>query len=248
MNKKFWSSFVIILAIFVTVIFVARYVYKQEHRAHILEVYVFKKKGGPVVFVRTPNDKRLLVDSGSNAEIIRDLTEILPFYDKHIDALLATDEEDKHVTGFVDILDRIGVGNVYVPAINLESLGLASTSPLIYSVFLKTASEKSVPIKTLKALDEVAFDGEVEIKALFPVVAENFEYSKTSYPQIILSIKYGKTSVVLLFGATKKIQRYLNLLDVVSDEESFIVRNSKDLSDTKIISDGSRLYWRPEEP
>src|ERR1700690_3654211 len=69
------------------------YVWKEEHHPAILEIYAFNLKSGRSYFIRTPDDKRILVDGGANSEIIGELTRILPFYSRRIDSLIATGQD-----------------------------------------------------------------------------------------------------------------------------------------------------------
>ena len=82
------------------------YVWKEENRPAILEVYVFSLSSGRSIFIRTPEDKRILIDGGGNSDIVDELTQILPFYSRRIDAVVATNSEGNNVSGLIDVLNR----------------------------------------------------------------------------------------------------------------------------------------------
>lgn len=204
---------------------IAGYAWREEHRKPILEIYVFDLKSGSSVFVRTPDDKRILVDGGANSEVIRELTAILPFYSRRIDMIIATNAYGKD-SGLIDVLERYSVDKVVVPAISLQSIGLASSTDQIYAAFLDTIKRLKVPIDEVSAGDVLDFGQKIggqPVKAdiLFPVSPTSissgaatssrltFQYSNASAPEIILKISYGKTSVMLLGNATPKVQKYL---------------------------------------
>jgi len=195
----------------------AGYVWREEHREPILEVYVFNLKSGSSVFVRTPDDKRILINGGANSEVIRELTDILPFYSRRIDTIIATAADGKDVSGLIDVLERYSVDNVVVPAITLQSLGLASTTDQIYATFLDTVSRLKIPLREVSAGDVLDFGKklggqDVRAEIFFPAASssgEKFQYSRASAPEIIMRISYGQTSVMLLGNATTKVQKFI---------------------------------------
>jgi beta-lactamase superfamily II metal-dependent hydrolase len=202
------------------------YAWREEHRKPVLEVYVFNLKSGSSVFVRTPDDKRILINGGANSEVIRELTDILPFYSRRIDMIVATDSEGKDLSGLIDVLDRYTVDKVVVPGVSLQALGLASSTDQIYATFLDTVKRLEVPVQGVSAGDVLDLgqgavsqkvDGQkVTAEILFPIdpaVASSskttFQYSKASAPEIILKISYGDVSLMLLGNATTKVQKFL---------------------------------------
>ncbi len=193
---------------------IAGYAWREEHRLPILEVYVFNLKSGSSVFVRTPDDKRILINGGANSEVIRELTDILPFYSRRIDVVIATDADDKDVSGLIDVLERYSVDKVVVPGVSLQALGLASSTGQIYQTFLDTVKQLKVPMEEVSAGDVLDFGqriGGEPVKAgvLFPAPPSLFAYSNASAPEIIMKISYGQTSVMLLGNATTKVQKFL---------------------------------------
>ncbi len=222
MNRKIWVRVGLFFALLVIGgSILAIYIYHEESREKVLELYIFNMKSGPAVFIRTPNDKRVLINGGSNSEIISLITKILPFYSRRIDILMVTNDSAKNVTGLIDILNRYDVGKVYIPALNLAALGLASSTDPIYQIFLETANEKNIPIGELSKRDIIGLDNgkqsigskaiiqDVDAKILFPATSTEFAYSKASAPELIMNIRYGSTSFFMLGTATTKIQKFI---------------------------------------
>jgi len=185
------------------------YVWQEEHRPAILEVYVFALPSGRSIFIRTPEDKRILVDGGANSDIIRELTGILPFYTRRIDAVIATDTDGKNVTGLIDVIERYKVERVYIPGVTTESLGIASSSDQIYPTFLDTIRREKISSMEVWAGLTIPLDGKVTLRALFPVPGSNFVYSKASAPEILYTIVFGQTSITFLGNASHKVQTFL---------------------------------------
>jgi beta-lactamase superfamily II metal-dependent hydrolase len=120
-------------AIAIALVAVAIYVWHEWARPTVFELYVFDTPGAPSVFIRTADDTRVVMNGGANSEIVKRLTEALPFYSRRIDRVIATDDDPKHTTGLIEILNRYDVGD---PAISY-----ATTSDDIYGVRILDAKK-----------------------------------------------------------------------------------------------------------
>lgn len=211
------------------VLSVGAYAWKEEHRPQVLEIHVFSLRGGRSMFVRTPEDRRVLIDGGGNAEIVRQISGILPFYSRHLDAIISTTGEGKNVSGLIDILERYEVDRAYIPAVTLRSLKLSTTTDAVYETFLRTLKTKKVSTQELKAGMQIKLDEKSIASVLFPADEKDFSYSKNSPPEIMFKLGYGSTSIAFLGNASTKIQRY-----VASSS-----RQSVENADVLIVSHGA---------
>lgn len=181
------------------------YTFKISQRPNELEIYIIDLPGTPTIFIRTPNDKRVLINGGSNSQIIRELTKILPFYSRRIDYIIATNTEGKNASGLIDVIDRYKVDKVILPAINLIDLGLSSSTDPIFNVFVNATEN----VQKVKQGDILNIDKNVELKFLFPAAENDFEYSKASGPEMVIRISHGKNSFLLLGKVSLKIQKFI---------------------------------------
>jgi len=166
----------------------------------VLEIYVFDVPGALAVFIRTPGDKRVLINGGANSEIIRHVTDILPFYSRRIDMIVATSDDGKDITGLIDVLNRYDVSRV---------VSIAASSSPIYGEFVKAIGEKGITPEIVGRGDHLELDSGVVADVLFPVGPNEFAYSNASRPEMVLRIVHGKNSFLLLGKATTKIQKFL---------------------------------------
>ncbi|MDE2041282.1 MAG: hypothetical protein KGI59_02785 [Patescibacteria group bacterium] len=183
---------------------VGGYVLKEHNRPRALEVYIFNLKSGRSMFIRTPDDRRILVDGGANSDIVREITGILPFYSRRIDVVMATHGFDKDVSGLIDVLNRYTVDNLYVP-----KYLTASSSGTAYSILLKTAAARHINVSAAQAGNTMLLDRDVAMKILFPLTPQEFAYSAASGPEIIFKLVYGATSILSLGSSSRKVQRFL---------------------------------------
>ncbi|OHA24983.1 MAG: hypothetical protein A3C79_03300 [Candidatus Taylorbacteria bacterium RIFCSPHIGHO2_02_FULL_45_28] len=169
------------------------------------------------MFIRTPDDRRILVDGGGNAEIIRHITNILPFYSRGIDVVVATNTDGKNVSGLIDVIERYEVERAYIPRFTLENTGTTSSTDDIYRTFLGELGDLHIQTHEVAAGDQIPLSGSddgssvqrVTAQVLFPVPADMFEYSKASAPELLFSLSYGKTSILFMGDASKKVQKLL---------------------------------------
>lgn len=195
----------------------AGYVWHEEQRPATLEIYVFSLKSGRSMFIRTPDDRRILIDGGASSEIIRHLTRVLPFYTRRIDAIIATNADGKNVAGLIDIVGRYDVDRAYIPRFTLNNLALASSTDHIYETFLAALEISGVQTDEVQTGDQIPLSGSLQEKdqpravlhALFPAPPGAFPYSKASAPELLFSIVYGNTSVTFMGDASVKVQKYV---------------------------------------
>ncbi|MBU6231300.1 hypothetical protein KGP36_01425 [Patescibacteria group bacterium] len=198
----------------------AGYYWHEQSRPRVLEIFVFDLSSGRAMLLRTPNDRRILVDGGGNGDIMSELSSVLPFYSRRIDAVIATGADAKETVGLVDALKRYDVGDLYLPAVTAE--GGDDT----YKALLDEASSKKVPVHGLAAGDSIVLDERVGMEALFPAPSGSFAYSKSSSPELLFRISYGATSALFMGAATPKVQKFVASSAKVLKSDVLIVSQS----------------------
>jgi beta-lactamase superfamily II metal-dependent hydrolase len=189
---------------------VGAYAWHVSAKMPVLEIYVWDTPGASSIFIRTPSDKRFLIDGGSNSDVIRRLTEVIPFYSRRIDTIIVTNREAKRTTGLVEVADRYHIGNILIPGIDLLSLGLASTTDPAYAALLETAEKHDIAVQEVLAGKRLELDKEVYLDVVFPVPEDSFEYSRASAPELVMRLSYRDISILLAGTISTKVQKYLS--------------------------------------
>ena len=65
---------------------------------------------GDAIFIQTPAGRQVLIDGGPNKSVLAELSRVMPFYDRSIDAVILTHPHLDHVGGLVEVLKRYEVG------------------------------------------------------------------------------------------------------------------------------------------
>ena len=224
--KKKIYVFFILTFIFFTVI--TLYIFKLNEHSHSLRIYVFSLKNNIAIFLQTSSGKRILINGGGNSEIVRKITKVIPFYSRHIDTIISTNEEDKNITGLISVVDRYKVDRAYLQKINSHNLNLSTTSSKIYDTYIHKLKARKIYVQELIKGDVIKLDEETKIEVLFPVQSNDFKYSKSSSPELVLVVSYKDCNFLILGNVSKKIQKYL-----LSD--TFLVSNFATSTNALII-------------
>lgn len=219
LSKK-WFTYC--FSVVVILIIISLYMWSISKAPSKFELYVFNTKGKPSIFIRTPQDERVLINGGANSDIIRFITKVIPFYSRRIDTIMLTDDGADEVTGLIDIVNRYKVSSVVVPALTVKKLGLASSSDQIYETFIDSVNVLSIPIKAVAKSDKLNFKG-FKISILFPEDEQNFTYSKASAPELVLKISYGATSFLLTGHTSTKIQKFIAQNRLINTQANVLI-------------------------
>lgn len=154
------------------------YVWHWEHRELLLEVYFFDVAKGSAIFIRTPQGKTALVGGGQGSDIIRKLTDVMPFYRHRIDTVIYPADPANGI-GLTDVASRYDIGETISLASSTERIGTADSSSGLRIV-----------------LDEMKGN---------QVVLESIS-AGTSSASSMLKLSYGKASFLLADILSRKDQ------------------------------------------
>lgn len=84
---------------------------KGEHR---LAVSFLDVGQGDAILLRTPAGHNILIDGGPDNNLLAELGEVLPWWERKIDYLVITHYHDDHFLGLIELLKKYKVGNILV--------------------------------------------------------------------------------------------------------------------------------------
>ena len=100
------------LLIFCGLIVANHTIYRDASAPRLLTVTVFAAGKGTAALVQAPSGATLLIDTGSDASILRALGTILPMWQRSLNTILLTSDSAKNVGGLPFIRDRYHVGGI----------------------------------------------------------------------------------------------------------------------------------------
>lgn len=215
---------VVLLRVFVLCVFAATiaYVYVQTVRQEEPELTVifFDVGQGDAIFIESPTGVQVLIDGGSSAGVLRELSAAMGFFDRSIDIMLATHADRDHIGGLVDVLARYEVGEVVVT----ENAGETGTAEAFRAGVLAEGA------RVTHARRGTRFDlgGGAMLEILFP--DRDMETVGTNMSSIIAHLTYGEHEFLLTGDAPVAIEEYLVLLG--TDLQSDVLKAGHHGSDT----------------
>ncbi len=211
------KKYLIIGVVLLGVGILSTYIYRWEYRKPALDVYFFSLNKGRAIFIRTPQNKTILVGGGQNSEIIRELTKVMPFYKRKIDYLVLPSAVPAQIGGLIEVVDRYEIDNVIMPKVMATST--------VLNILVKNINKKKIHIEEVEKGDSIEVENGLVFDVLFP--RADYKFNKTSLPELGLSISYGAAGVFLTGNLSKTIQKDIaNQLEVKTDQNLVEFYNS----------------------
>jgi beta-lactamase superfamily II metal-dependent hydrolase len=110
MSREVSTGFYLLL--FVALLFGTVSVYRTIFAPPVLEVRVLEVGKGTAVFMKSPGGRTVLVDTGSDASILRALGSVLPMWQRRLDAVILTSKSSASIGGLPDVQSRYKVSQV----------------------------------------------------------------------------------------------------------------------------------------
>ncbi len=188
------------------------YVIILEDRAGKLTVSFLNIGQGDSIFVDSPSGRQVLIDGGPDRSVLRELSKIMPWYDRSIDVVIATHPDADHISGLVDVLMRYRVEYVFHPGVE-KNTGPAES--MLLSVAKEGANEVYARRGQIIDLGEGAY-----IEILFP--DRDVSDVETNTASIVARLVYGNTSFMFTGDAPQAIENYLAELDAEALESNVL--------------------------
>ncbi|MFA5997255.1 MAG: ComEC/Rec2 family competence protein [Candidatus Paceibacterota bacterium] len=189
-----------LLAIFVIVnIFIWSAVARADHRG-LLTVAFLDVGQGDAIYIEAPNGNQMLIDGGpSSGSLLRALGQMMPYWDRSIDVVLATHPDQDHVGGLPSVIQSMNVQNV-VTTENTTNTGA-------YSSFEKAINEKGAQHIIARTSERIILDDGVVFEILFPET--NTTGWETNTSSIVARLSYSNESFLLTGDSPQSIEEYL---------------------------------------
>jgi len=155
---------------------------------------------GDAIFIESPAKVQVLVDGGPSRAVLRELSGVLPWFDRSIDIVLATHPDKDHIGGLPEVLERYKVA--YFVRSGVEDGG-ADKRALDEAV----AGEREAREIVARAGDVFDLGGGAFLEILFP--DRDVSGLEANSGSVIVRVVYGETAVILSGDAPKAIEEYI---------------------------------------
>ena len=154
---------------------------------------------GDAILIQGPTGVQVLVDGGPDPSVLRELGSMLPFFDRTIDAVVATHPDKDHIAGLVDVLER------YEVATFIES-GIPSDTAPALALQAALGAEGAERVLARRGMRLVLGKG-AYADILFP--DRDVSGVETNTGSIVMRVVYGDTSIMLTGDSPQAIEKYL---------------------------------------
>ena len=176
----------------------------HESRNGILTVTFLDVGQGDAIFIDAPSGRQVLIDGGAiDGGVLRELSGVLPWYDRTIDVVIPTHPDADHIAGLIGVLARYEVEHIVYPGVEGDT---------------DTARQLMAAIRREGASDSTARRGQVidlgagaHLEILWP--ERDVPGMGTNDACTVARLVYGETAFMLPCDAPQTIEKYLVSLD-----------------------------------
>ncbi len=190
--KYYFLGLLFLLALFVW------YAVFSETRGGLLVVFLDVGQGD-AIFIESPNGNQVLLDAGPNKSVLRELSKIMPFYDRSIDMIIESHPDKDHIGGFIEVLKRYDVALAIEPGVGSDTA--------VYQELNKVIGQKGIQKILARRGMRVNFGDGARLDILFP--DRDVSGLETNTASIVAKVVYGDTSFLLTGDSPKAIENYL---------------------------------------
>lgn len=151
---------------------------------------------GDSILIESPTGVQVLVDGGVNKAVLRELGSQLSFFDRSIDAVVATHPDADHVGGLSDVFNRYDVGVLLDSGVQHETSATAALD--------KAVTNEGVARILARRGMRLILGGGAYADVLFP--DRDVSHIETNAGSIVLRVVYGENEFMLTGDAPSAIE------------------------------------------
>ena len=167
-----------------------------------LHLHFFDIGQGDSIMVQTPSKYNILIDGGPGRKVTTEVGKVLPFWDKKIDLLVATNPDKDHINGLNFILEGYQVDRIWLPRV--------ANSTESYQNLLANIKKYQVKSEAPRTGDTIKLSDGTEIQVLWPKTKEP-QVPTINEGSIVLVIRYQNFQVLMTGDAESTTQPYSGL-------------------------------------
>ena len=171
----------------------------KESRNGLLTVSFLNIGQGDSIFIEAPSGRQVLIDGGPSGIVLRELSKVIPWYDRTIDVVIPTHPDADHIGGLVDVLPRYKIGMI----VHSDMEGDTATAKALVAGMEREGAQQIIARRG--QIIDLGSGAYLEI--LFP--DRSVKNVETNTGCVVTRLVYGKTSFMLSCDAPKEIENYL---------------------------------------
>jgi competence protein ComEC len=188
-----------------------------ENRSGELTVAYLNVGQGDAIFIEASNGNQVLIDGGPpSGRVLSELGEVMPFYDRDIDVVIATHPDQDHIGGLPEVFRRYRVGVLFEPGISSENgdyLALEQSGKVAGAQKILARAGMKIYLDKNAILEIFYPDGDLPGRI------------DTNRASVVVRLTYGKES-------------FLFTGDLPKEEEEFLVKRYGNILHSSVLKFG----------
>ncbi|HEY4518338.1 MAG TPA: MBL fold metallo-hydrolase [Candidatus Paceibacterota bacterium] len=177
------------------------YAVHAESRAGLLTVSFLDVGQGDAILIDGPSGIQVLIDGGRGKKVLSELGEVLPFYDRSIDVIIATHPDQDHMEGLIGVPERYD---------NLLFIEPDLTTDKPFQIKLRElVKAKGVQELFAQAGQSIALGDGATLTILFPDLDVSNWQDITNNASVVALLEYGQTSFLFTGDSPSAIESRL---------------------------------------
>lgn len=161
---------------------------------------------GDALYIESPTGVQVLVDSGPDDSVLRELSAVMPALDRSLDAVIATHPDADHIGGFAEVLERYEVG-VYI------SPGIAKDTATAKRLEARV-DEKEIPRIPARRGQSLDLGAGARLDILYPDRdVSALSSDKANEGGVVARLVYGESEALLMADVGAGVEWRLMQLD-----------------------------------
>jgi len=155
---------------------------------------------GSATLITTPSGYEILVDTGPNKQVLRQLGHLRPMWDRTIDYVIATHPDLDHIGALPDVLERFQVTQVF-----------SNNKPSkngVYDAAVSQSVSQLVPTVFAKNGDQLEFNDGVVINFMYPFDRDVSDIT-TNNTSLVFMLEYYGHKILFTGDAESNIEKKL---------------------------------------
>ena len=154
---------------------------------------------GDAILIQAPSGVQVLIDGGADKSVLRELGKELSFFDRSIDAVIATHPDQDHIGGLPDVFERYKIGAYFESGVNHETKASAALEQAI--------EDEGVPRVLARSGMRFFLGGGAYADVLFP--DRDVTNIESNAGSIIMRVVYGENEFMLTGDSPSSIEGVL---------------------------------------
>lgn len=172
---------------------------------------------GDGLFIEGPTGIQVMVDAGPHdGSVLRELSKVMPFGDRTLDAVIETHPDADHMGGFIDVLESYDVSAFIEPGINKNNVTIDAME--------KKLDEQQIPRVIARRGMSLDLGGGARLDILYPDTDVSGYGNKTNDGSIMAHLVYGKTSALLTADDPIGVENHVMQLADIRELKSTILK------------------------